>query len=327
MAAGPVGAAVFAALMAFLPLPAGAQQGPQGAIELTVGSGAGGTPDLMMRRLAGVLEATGLVSQPIVVTDRPGDNWIVAMDYVLSQRGNQNLMVAIVPTLLTTPIVQKLPRTYAELTPVAMLMRMNLVLVERPDGPDADLAALVRRAGQQKGADTVTFGGANLGTTDHIVAELIDRAADIAFNYVPFDGGGTRLMAAFFNGDVDVILLTLGEAHPLIVDGRARPLAVLSEERVDLDLYKTVPTAREQGVEVVWDSWYGIAGAPGLTPDVVAWWDDRLSRVVETDAWRAEMAEHFLVTDYRPSGAMRPALDRLHDHYAAVLDQLELVNR
>lgn len=326
MSAGSLRAVVLAIVLTHAPLAVGAQEGPQGPIEITVGSGTGATPDLMMKRVARVLGETGLVPQPIVVTNRPGDNWAVATRFVLSQEGNQNLMVAIVPTLLTNPILRKQPKTYDQLSPVGMLVRMNLVLVARADGADADLATMTARV-RRSGDVSVRFGGENVGTTDHIVASLIDRATGIRFRYVPFDGGGDPLMSAFWDGSVDVILLTLDEAAPLIESGRVRPLAVLADERVDIGIYADVPTAREQGVDVVWSSWYGIAGAPGLSSGVVAWWDDKLSRMIETQAWHATMADNFLVTDYIPSSEMRAVLDRLHDDYATVINDLDLADK
>jgi putative tricarboxylic transport membrane protein len=319
-------AAAFAAAVAFAPVGAIAQEGPPGDIEITVGSGAGATPDVMMRRVAKVLNETGIVTQPIVVTNRPGGSWTVVSNYVLSQEGNQNLMVTINPTIMTTPIVQNLPNTYEKLTPVAMLMRMNLVVVERADGPDADLAALVKRV-KEGGERSVAFGGANVGTTDHIVASLIDKASGIKFNYVPFDGGGGPLMSAFLGGSVEVIVLTLDEAFPLLEGKKAKPLAVLSDERIDIGIYKDVPTAKEQGVDVTWGAWYGIAGAPGMKPEIVKWWDDKFAKMVETEQWKKEMETNFLVTDYVPSSGMKPVLDQIYNRFLTVLRELQLAKK
>lgn len=309
------------------PTVASAQdKGPKGEIEITVGSGAGATPDVMMRRLAKALNETKLVEQPIVVVNRPGGAWTVAANHVLGQTGNDNLMITINQSIITTPIVQNLPNTYEKITPLAMLLRMNFVVLERTDGPDNDLAALAARA-KAGGDRSVTFGGANVGSTDHIIASLLGKAGGFRFNYVPFDGGGGQLMAAFLGGSVQVIALTLDEAYPLVTAGKAKILGVLSEKRLDLPDFKDVPTAREQNLDVVWTSTYGIAGAPGMSADVVAWWDDKFSKLVETEVWKKTMAENFLETAYVPSGEMRPVLDKLYERFLNVLRELELAKK
>lgn len=317
---------LFAAI-AVSPTLAGAQgKAPVGDIEITIGSGAGGTPDLMMRRLAKALNETKIVEQPIIIANRPGGAWTVAANHVLKQTGNDNLMITINQSIFTTPIVQNLPNTYEKITPLAMLLRMNFVVLERVNGPDNNLAELAARA-KSGGDRSVTFGGANVGSTDHIIASLLGKAGGFQFNYVPFDAGGGPLMAAFLGGSVEVMALTLDEAYPLVEGGKAKILGVLSENRVELPAFKDVPTAREQNLDVVWTSWYGIAGAPGMSPEVVAWWDDKFSRVVKSDPWKKMIDENFLETAYLPSSEMPPVLDGLYQKFLAVLRELKLAKK
>src|SRR5262245_40613482 len=61
---------------------------PEGPIEITVGSGPGATPDVIMRRVAKILNDEKLVPQPIVVQNRTGGGWTVASRYVLGHTGN-----------------------------------------------------------------------------------------------------------------------------------------------------------------------------------------------------------------------------------------------
>ena len=59
--------------------PALAQgKAPTGPIEITVGAGAGGSPDVIMRTIAKIMNEEKIVENPIVVQNRTGGGGLVA---------------------------------------------------------------------------------------------------------------------------------------------------------------------------------------------------------------------------------------------------------
>ena len=301
-----------------------AQRAPQGDIEITVGSSAGATPDMLMRGVAKILNDEGLVEQPVVVVNRTGGAWMVASNYVMRRAGDENLLYALVPTIYTVPIVQGLPNTYDRTTPLSYLMKMDLIVLGQPDSPISDLAELVALAKQRE--RSVSVAGANVGSTDHMVIALIETAAGVKFNYVPFDGGG-GVIATFLGENVDVITLTVDEAYPLLQAGSVKPLAILSETRRAEPELADIPTARELGIDVVWGQDFGLVGPPDLDPQVVAWWDDVLARVVATDAWQEFLKESFLLPIYTDSTETRVMMEEMYQRYLAVLRDIGLAKR
>jgi putative tricarboxylic transport membrane protein len=291
-------------------------------IEIVVGSGAGATPDVFMRRVAKILNEEKIVTQPLVVQNRTGGGWTVASNYVLGKQGSEEHLFALVPTVFTTPIVQGRPNVYDKVSPIAVLLRFDLVVVVRPDSPYKTLADLVAAA--KKMERSVQFAGANVGSTDHIVTALIEKAGGVKFNYVPFDGGGGPLMTAFLGGSVDAIVLALDEAQPLLRGNKVRAIALLSEQRRQEPEFKEVPTAKEQGLNVVWGSYYGIAGAPNLDPSVVSWWDDKLGRMAKTPAWQELLKENFIAAHYVGSDKVKPFLDQIYGNFLTVLRDVGL---
>jgi len=300
------------------------QRAPTGDIEITVGSSAGATPDMLMRRVARLLNDEGLVEQPVVVVNRTGGAWVVASNYVLRQEGNENLLFSLVPTIFTTPIVQGLPNTYERVTPLSYLMKIDLVVLGQPDSEIETLAELVALAGQRD--RSVTIAGANVGSTDHMVTALIETAAGVKFNYVPFDGGG-GVIATFLGGNVDVMTLALDEAYPLLQSGDVKPLAILSEERRTEPNLRNIPTATEQGIDVVWGQDFGIVGPPDLDPAIVAWWDDVFARMVETEAWADMLSENFLRPVYTDSAETTVLMEDFYQRYLAVLRDVGLAKQ
>lgn len=298
---------------------------PSGPIEVTVGSSAGGTPDVMMRRMAQVLAETGLVKEPaIVVANRTGGSWMVASNWVLGKPGDENTYLAVAQPMLTTPITQGLPNTFEKLTPLSMFVQADLVVVVTPDFPAKDLKELVAIA--KKEPRSVKQAGAQLGSTDNMVTGLLEKASGVQINYIPFDGGGAA-QTAFLGGNVDMLVLTIDEGLALQRAGKARILAVLNEQRrVDEEL-KDIPTAREQGYDVVWGQAWGLLGASDLDPAVVAWWDEKLSKMVQTDQWKHMIATNYLRSEYTNSAGSKVLLKKIYEDHLALLRDLKLAKQ
>jgi len=325
LTARAIGLFLLTAMLAASGIAAAAEpRAPKGDIEIIVGSSPGATPDLLMRQLARTLNEEKLVSQPVVVVNRTGGAWMVASNYVQRRAGDENLLFGLVPTVFTTPIVQGLPDSYAQFTPLAYLTKIELVTLALPNSPFNTLAELVAAAREKE--RSITVGGANVGSTDHMVVALIEEAAGVKFNYVPFDGGG-GMMGAFLGGNVDMITLALDEAAPLLNGKRVKPLAILSEQRRSEPEFASIGTAQEQGVDVVWGQDFGVVGPPGLDPALVAWWDQTLARLVETDAWNAMLQESYLRPSYTDSAATKEMMAQLYQRYLRVLRNVGLAKK
>lgn len=298
---------------------------PSGPVEVTVGSSAGGTPDVMMRRMAQVLQQTGLVTEPpIVVANRTGGSWMVASNWVLGKAGDENTYLAIAQPMLTTPITQGLPNTFEKLTPLSMFVQADLVIFVTPDFAAKDLKEFVEIA--KKEPRSIKQAGAQVGSTDNMVTGLLEKAGGIQINYIPFDGGGAA-QTAFLGGNVDMIVLTIDEALALQNAGKGRILAVLNKERRVDEALKDIPTATEQGLDVVWGQAWGLMGAENLDPAVVAWWDEKLSKMVETKEWKDMIAANYLRSEYTNSADSKALLQKIYQEHLALLKDLGLAKQ
>jgi putative tricarboxylic transport membrane protein len=257
----------------------------------------------------------------MVVVNRTGGSWMVASNWVLNKPGDENTYLAFAQPVLTTPITQGLPNTFEKLTPISIFVQADLVLAVQPDSDIKDLGGLVAKAKERP--RSVRQAGAQAGSTDNLVTGLLEKAAGIQINYIPFDGGG-QAQTAFLGGNSDFIVLTIDEALALQDSNQARIIAVLNEERRGEDKLKDIPTAKEQGFDVVWGQAWGLMGAENLDPAVVAWWDDKLSKMVETDQWKKIVADNYLRSEYSDSAASKTAFPEIYKQHLTLLSDLGL---
>jgi len=118
----------------------------------------------------------------------------------------------------------------------------------------------------------LTIGHPGVGTTIHLSAELFRVAAEIDIQPVPYRGG-VNLLADVVAGQIDMTFGTPVSALPFVREGRLRPLAATSLQR--LAVAPDVPTMAESGLpgfDIV--VWFGLL-APVKTPPAVI---DRLYR-------------------------------------------------
>ena len=79
----------------------------------------------------------------------------------------------------------------------------------------------------------------------------------------------------------------MSEIVGFIKSGEVRALAVLTEERVPG--FEDIPTAREQGIDVVAVNWRGLYVPKDISDDAFNTWAERLNKVAMSDEWAAAM--------------------------------------
>jgi putative tricarboxylic transport membrane protein len=262
---------------------------PAGPIEFTVGSGAGGSPDVIMRTFAQILSEQGLVENPIVVQNRSGGGHSNAYNHVLGLSGDENTLLTLASPVFTTPIVQGTPSVIDQITPIALLAESELIVLTTPDSAFNSLQDVVTAATEAPGR--VRVAGGSSGGNDHILTGLLETATGTTITYIPHESGSAG-RATFLGGNVELHFATLSEALELVQSGSGKPLAIFSAERRPEEVFANVATAQEQGVDVVYTQFWGVGGPANLDPAVAAWWADKFKAATETAQFQTWLGEN-----------------------------------
>jgi tripartite-type tricarboxylate transporter receptor subunit TctC len=239
---------------------------PSKPIRLVVPNAAGGAADLTARTVGQKLSET--LGQPVVIDNRPGAGGVVAGEMVAKAAPDGHTLLLISSgTAVSASLFKALPfDTVKDFIPVAPLASFDLVIVGPEGGRFRTLTELVAFAKANPGK--LNIGTPNIGTTQHLAAELFKSAAGIDVQIVPFNGT-PAVINALRGGQIDAGLDILG---PLLAQIRSKaliPLAVTGDKRSRV--LPEVPTAKEAGVAgFVAASWNGLAVPAGTPKDVVA---------------------------------------------------------
>lgn len=258
---------------------------------------AGGGFDLTCTLARDALQAVRPTRPPLAQRYLPGGIGALAFDRIATgQLGGPGTLVAFSSgSLLNLAQGRFGPHPPSAVRWIATLGTDYGVIAVHRDSPYKRLQDLVA-ALRQDPSRTAFGAGGTVGSQDWVKAALLVRAAGRdhkAMRFVSFEGGGDALRA-LQGKHVDVFPGDAAEALQGIAGGAAvRLLAVLSETRLGGAL-TGVPTAREQGADIVWPTVRGLYLSANVPEASVRAWAAAFTEAVTAPGFAALRDRHGL---------------------------------
>lgn len=253
-------------------------------------SGAGGGWDFTCRQVGKVLQEEGRIGATMQVTNLGGGGGGVAFAEVVNKRNTDNDLIIAASSATTTRLAQG-AYPGSNMDQVRWLGTIGADYGVIAVSTKSDITTLAQLIDKVKAdSSSVAFaGGSAVGGWDHLkVLMLADKAGieDVrTVKYVAFDGGG-EAMTQLIGGSVQAYTGDISEAQGFMESGDLRVLAVLAPERLEgVDL----PTAKEQGFDVIGANWRGFYAPGGMSDEAYAFWTEQISQMTETLAWQQVM--------------------------------------
>ncbi|GAP35951.1 tripartite tricarboxylate transporter substrate binding protein [Piscinibacter sakaiensis] len=243
------------------PLAARAETWPARPLKALQGFAAGGNADTIAR-LLGAEMARGL-GQPIVVEAVTGAGGTLASAAVArAAPDGHTLLLATGGHAVAGALYEKLPyQTVGSFQMVSTITFFPFLLLVNPASNLRTLAEVAAQAKATNGG--IAYGSAGVGSTHHLVGELLGKSAGIPMLHVPFRGDAASLTALLGN-EVPMVIAPATAALPQIKAGKLRPVATTGPAR--WAGMPELPTVAEQGVAGFdvrsWAGWMLPAGTP-----------------------------------------------------------------
>jgi tripartite-type tricarboxylate transporter receptor subunit TctC len=286
---------VVAAMATTLSL-AQAQEYPNRPIRFVVPSSVGGPTDILARLFAERLARA--LGQPVVVENMAGaGGHIGAQSVARSAPDGYTLMIGSQNQMIVGPFLYRdLPYDVErDFAPVVMLVRVPYMLVVGAKVPGNTLKELVAEIKSKPGH--YNYASSNgYGSTAHVGAELLSRAAQIDIKHIPYKGAAPAINE-MLSGQVHLLFSIPGSVIAHLKSGRLKAIAIATQNRSTL--LPDVPTFDESGMpgfDV--SSWYNLMARAGTAAPIVA----RLNAEINRALQQADLRAHLQKIDADPAG-------------------------
>jgi tripartite-type tricarboxylate transporter receptor subunit TctC len=218
---------------------------PDRPVRLVVPFGAGGNLDTLARLVApGMSQRLG---QPVVIENRPGAGGNLGAELVAhAAPDGYTVLVGSNGGLVTNPLLMsRMPYDAAkDFAPIGLGFRTPNVLVVSPKHGPQTLAGFLADAKARPGQ--VSCASAGVGTTNHLLIELLNAATGANLTHIPYRASGAStpdLLSGTLSSAIDQVTTALPQHR----DSALRILGVGLPER--MAVLPDVPCLAEVGLE------------------------------------------------------------------------------
>lgn len=283
------------------------------AAECIAPASPGGGWDFTCRQIGKIMFDIGAVDQPVQVTNMSGAGGGLAYNHVVAERNDDADLIVAASSATTTRLAQN---AYAGMTAdrvrfVGAIGADPGVIVVAKDSKFNNLGDLVNAIKANPGS--VSFaGGSATGGFDHMKPLMILQRAGFTdirkVKYISLDNGADAITQTI-GGFTQAMTGDMSEVVGFLKAGEIRVLAVLTEERIPG--FEDIPTAREQGFDVVAVNWRGLYIPRGVSDDTFNLWAGRLQKVADSAEWKQAMAANGLAPFTKVGGDFQSYIDGL----------------
>lgn len=269
--------------------PRASREFPRKPIKVVVPFSAGGGSDTFTRIIQSAVERHSLLPSPLVVINVPGASGTIGSRRVKNARPDGYTILQLHEGILSNKYSGNVPFGPEAFTPIAGTGQMSHVIAVRDDSPFKSILDLTTAARQNPHSIVFAVG---IGAPSHYAGLLLEKSANDAKFRFTQSGGGAKRFASLLGGHTDVTTFSLAEFLEFQSSG-LRALAILSEERHAMG--EEIPTAREQGLDVVSTNMHFWWAPKGTPPDRIETIAQALQKAMQIEGTQQQLRD--LATD------------------------------
>ncbi|MEI8266751.1 MAG: tripartite tricarboxylate transporter substrate binding protein [Betaproteobacteria bacterium] len=263
-----------------------AQKYPAKPITVIVPQAAGGANDTIARVVAQKLSEQ--LGQSVVIENRVGAGGNVGTAAAAKARPDgYTVMITADSAQVINPFLYQSTGfdPVKDFEPVAPLARAGYVLVANPAFPANNVSELIALAKAAPGKYAIASAGN--GTLNHLIAEMLQKAADIKLVHVPYRGAAAAATDVV-GGQVPLSVQSMPSSIGFIRAGKLKVLGVVNERR--LPALPDAPTIGETIKGFGATPWYGMFAPAGTPKEIVRLLQDEVAKALDSAEARDKLA-------------------------------------
>ena len=257
---------------------------PNRPVRILIGFPVGGLLDTVSRVVGEKM--SGLMGRQFVIEARAGAGGSLATAALAkADPDGYTLMMVNDNHALNPNVMKTLPYdSLKDFTWIGFVGSTPLVFAAHPSVGAKDVKSLVAIAKTQP----ITYASVGPGSAAHLAGEMLNAAAGIKLQHVPYRGGAPA-MIDLLAGHVKTMFLSPVISLQNIKAAKLIGMALAADKR--LGILPDLPTMKEAGYPLEASYWFGLMAPAGTPPAIVAKLEAALARTLAMPDVRARLTE------------------------------------
>ncbi len=281
---------------------------PEKEIKVIVAYNAGGSNDLLSRKIAKIIMENSYLPKPVIVVNMGGGNTAQGINTVLQSKADGYTFLFHHTAFITVNAMGNLDVSYKDFDPVCGVMDMNFMLLALGDDKRwANAQEFFKDAKKNPGKYSVAVSG--LAGPGHFALMQMLKAygATGSLKEIPFASGG-ETVAAHMGKHTDVRMSNTDEGGRYVKSGGVKILGVMSNKK--LSAFPEAMTLQDAGLSA--DDFAMRLGyfAPKGTPkSIISKFAETVKKAVETEEYKNHANSINSLGVYRDADAFKKIYD------------------
>lgn len=256
-----VGTVLSVALLASVAFAAKPVKYPTKGITVICPWGAGGGTDAVLRGICKAAEKE--LGKTITVENKTGGSGAIGHAAIKNAKKDGYTLGMITFELNSLPQQGLIDFTYADYDPLIRVNADAATLTVKADAPYNSVKEFVDYC--KKNPGKVSIGNSAPGSVWHIGAGLLADKTGIVVKHVPFEGAAGAV-TALAGGHIQAVSVSLAEVKSQLDAGNVKVIGIMDEKRPAS--YPNIKTFKEQGYDITYYTWRGLALPKGVDPAI-----------------------------------------------------------
>ena len=292
---------------------------PQKPVEFVVMAGKGGGADKAVRLLQSIIASENMAPVPFTPVNKPGGSGAEALVHVNGKKGDNHTIMFTLNSFYTTPLRQPgLGVDIATFTPIARMAEDTFLLWVNSDRKDINNIEQFVTAAKAKGSGWI-MAGTGKNSEDNLLTDFLNTAYDLNMKYVPYKGGG-KVAKELAGNNADSTVNNPSEQLGFYEAGTTKALAAFTGQR--LPMFPNTPTFKELGSDMVYYMQRTVVGAPGMSAEASAYYQELFTRVYNSPKWQQYISKKSLQGDLLTGDALMAYWMKERDIHEVMLKKM-----
>ena len=271
---------------------------------------AGGDGDVLFRPI--MERVSKILGQPIVIVNKPGAGSSTGYREIHGAKPDGYTIGWGSATIITNKLQGVSPLDYHDFTQLGAYATFFPIVIAATKSAVKFNTIQEVIAYAKANPGKMNFSTAGVGQSWWVAATALIGGTGLNVNTIPQPGAGALVVAQVAGGHAEVGVAALGSAKSMIESGQIKFLATLGDGRAPAP-YDKIPTVRELGYDVSWESSNFAMGPPKMPKEIATILVNAIEKAVKEPEYMKYVAERNARWEWIPPEQVVASYDKRRD--------------